>query len=51
MLLTEQSLIYRGIRPLQKLGDLSRLGALNPFAGMAMSQRVPDRLLVVPPDP
>jgi uncharacterized heparinase superfamily protein len=48
MLLTEQSLIYRGIRPLQKLGELTRI---NPFAGLAMSQRVPDRLRVVPPDP
>lgn len=51
MLLTEQSLIYRGIRPLQRLGDLTRITALNPFAGMTMAQRVPDRLRVVPPDP
>lgn len=48
MLLTEQSLIYRGIRPLQKLGELTRI---NPFAGLTMSQRVPDCLRVVPPDP
>lgn len=48
MLLTEQSLIYRGIRPLQKLGALARV---NPFAGLSMPQRVPDRLRVVPPDP
>jgi len=51
MLLTEQSLIYRGIRPLQKLGDLAKLNALLPLAGLGMPQRVPERLRVVPPDP
>jgi uncharacterized heparinase superfamily protein len=49
MLLTETSLIYRGIRPLQKLGTLS---FVNPLAGMIGRQpRVPERLVVVPPDP
>lgn len=51
MLLTEQSLIYRGIRPLQKLGDLAMVSALLPLAGLSMPQRVPDHLRVVPPDP
>lgn len=51
MLLTEQSLIYRGIRPLQKLGDLARNNPFAPLAGLGMPQRVPDHLRVVPPDP
>lgn len=51
MLLTEQSLIYRGIRPLQKLGDLARGNPFAPLAGLGMPSRVPDHLRVVPPDP
>ena len=47
MFLTETGLIYRGIRPLQKLGSLA---LNNPFAALTMPQRVPDCLLVVPPE-
>lgn len=45
MFLTDAGLLYKGIRPLQKLA----IG--NPFAGLALPQRVPDSLRVVPPDP
>jgi uncharacterized heparinase superfamily protein len=44
MFLTE-GLSFKGIRPLQKLA----IG--NPLAGLALPQRVPDRLCVIPPDP
>lgn len=50
MLLTEGSLIYRGIRPLQKLGATAReIAVNNPF--IAIQQKAPVRLNVVPPDP
>lgn len=45
MFLTDTSLIYKGIRPLQKLG----IG--NPLANLSLPTRVPDALKVVPPDP
>jgi uncharacterized heparinase superfamily protein len=48
MFLTETGLIYRGIRPLQKLGSLA---LNNPFSNIQMPQKIPDGLLVVPPDP
>ncbi len=50
MILTEGSLIYRGIRPLQKLGATAKdIAVNNPFINM--QPRVPSRLNVVPPDP
>lgn len=50
MILTEGSLVYRGIRPLQKLGATAiGIAVNNPFVNM--QQRVPLRLNVVPPDP
>lgn len=48
MFLADAGLIYRGIRPLQKLGALA-IG--HPLAGLSMPPRVPECLLVVPPDP
>ena len=48
MILTETSLIYKGIRPLQKLGALA---FSSPLGGLAMPARIPERLAVVPPDP
>ncbi|MBI1214721.1 MAG: hypothetical protein GC185_02755, partial [Alphaproteobacteria bacterium] len=48
MFLTDAGLIYRGIRPLQKLGEIA-LG--SPLAGLTMPQRIPENLIVVPPDP
>lgn len=45
MFLTDAGLIYKGIRPLQKLV----IG--NPFAGLSLPQKTPDHLRVVPPDP
>lgn len=53
MILTETtSLVYRGIRPLQRLGAQAKDIAMNnPLAGLALAQKIPDRLLVVPPDP
>lgn len=47
MLLTETGIIFRGIRPLQKLGAIA---LANPFADLAIA-RVPRRLKCVPPDP
>lgn len=44
MFLTE-GLSFKGIRPLQKLA----IG--NPLSGLTLPQRVPDKLLVIPPDP
>lgn len=50
MILADSSLIYKGIRPLQKLGATAReLAVNNPF--VARDQRIPHRLAVVPPDP
>lgn len=52
MLLTETSIIYKGIRPLQKLGaTASELAFNHPFANLTINHHVPDRLEVVPPDP
>lgn len=48
MFLTETGLIYRGIRPLQKLGALA---LNNPLAGLSMPQKIPSRLKAIPPDP
>lgn len=56
-LLADTGLIYRGIRPLQKLGASAKDLALNRLlvdhiAGLAaMRERIPRRLTVVPPDP
>lgn len=44
MLLTDAGLVYRGIRPLQKLGELA-----GPLAGLSL-RRAPERLKAVPPD-
>jgi uncharacterized heparinase superfamily protein len=52
MLLTETNIIFKGIRPLQKLGSAARGFAFNnPFAQMASSTRIPTCLKTVPPDP
>lgn len=53
MLLTDStSLIFKGIKPLHKLGVTARnLSFHNPFADMIFIQNVPSRLAVVPPDP
>jgi uncharacterized heparinase superfamily protein len=48
MFLTDAGLIYKGIRPLQKLGALA---LVNPLAGLTRSVHIPDSLKVVPPDP
>jgi uncharacterized heparinase superfamily protein len=60
MLLTETDLIFRGVKPLLRLGAGAKgLTFSNPFAGMTLRQRIagmvltpriPDRLRVVPPD-
>lgn len=49
MFLTDAGLIYKGIRPLQRLG--TSLGLPNPLAALTLPQRVPESLRVVPPDP
>lgn len=47
--LADTNLIYRGIRPLQKLGAQARdLAVNNPFVSREV---IPQRLKVVPPDP
>ena len=53
MLLTDTtSLIFKGIKPLHKLGVTARnISFHNPFADMSFVQNVPSRLAVVPPDP
>ncbi len=48
MILSEANLIYKGIRPLKKLGAFA---LSNPLAGLSMPARVPEKLDVVPPDP
>ncbi len=49
MFLTDTSLIYKGIRPLQRivLGNV----LANPLSSLSLPGRVPDHLRVVPPDP
>lgn len=53
MFLTESRLSFRGIRPLQKLGETARyLTFSNPLSGLALAaMKVPERLRAVPPDP
>jgi len=53
MLLTDtRSLIFKGIKPLHKLGITARNFSFhNPFSEMLLVQHVPSRLDVVPPDP
>jgi len=52
MFLTESRLIFRGIRPLQRLGETARNLALsNPLAAMVLPPRVTGELRSVPPDP
>ena len=50
MLLTETSLIFRGVKPLRRLGATARclVAFNNPLEGMV---RVPFNLRVIPPDP
>jgi uncharacterized heparinase superfamily protein len=48
MFLSDTGLVYRGIRPLQKLGTLTLGTALS---GLSFPARVPDQLNVVPTDP
>lgn len=49
MFLTDTGLIYKGIRPLQRivLGNV----LANPLSSLSLPHRVPDHLKVVPPDP
>lgn len=52
MFLTDTHLIYRGIRPLQRLGVTAKgLVLNNPLAGISVPQSVPKQLEVIPPDP
>ncbi len=52
MLLTETNIIFRGIRPIQKLSETAREMALKAtLATMSINQRTPENLRVVPPDP
>ncbi len=52
MLLTENSLTFKGIKPLQRLGATARSFSINnPFAELFLAYNVPDNLEVVPPDP
>ena len=52
MLLTETGLVFRGVRPLLRLGAVAKhLAFDNPLSEMTLAQRVPHRLRVVPPDP
>lgn len=46
----ESGLIFRGIRPLQKLGSVARQ-VVKPLTGMSLPLDVPHALSVVPPDP
>lgn len=48
MLLTEPRLIFRGIKPLQRLGALA---LSNPLAGLMPTTSAPQTLRAVPPDP
>ena len=48
MFLSDTGIVYRGIRPLQKLSSLTLGTALN---GFALSTKTPDVLNVIPPDP
>lgn len=49
MFLTDAGLIYKGIRPLQRL--TTTLALSNPLANLSMPQRMPESLRCVPPDP
>jgi uncharacterized heparinase superfamily protein len=52
MFLTEAHLIFRGIRPLQRLGTAARhLVFTSPLADIALKARVTEKLRLVPPDP
>jgi uncharacterized heparinase superfamily protein len=52
MLLTETGLVFRGVKPLLRLGAVAKhLAFENPLSEMALTPRVPQRLRVVPPDP
>lgn len=52
MLLTETGLIFRGVKPLLRLGTTAKgLVVNNPLAELAWTQQAPSRLKVVPPDP
>ena len=52
MLLTDSGIIFRGIRPVQKLGARAKELALNnPLASIAINPRIPSRLKAIPPDP
>jgi len=52
LLIDTTSIIFRGIRPLQKFGVTARnISFHNPFADMFLIQSIPDKLSVVPPDP
>ncbi|MDD9900111.1 MAG: heparinase II/III family protein [Alphaproteobacteria bacterium] len=48
----DTGIVYKGIRPLQKLGVMTReLAFNNPLSVMAIPSRVPNHLVCVPPDP
>lgn len=52
MLLADTGIVFKGIKPLQRLGAAAReLGFKNPLAGMAVPARIPDHLRAVLPDP
>ncbi len=52
MLLTENSLTFKGIKPLQRLGATARNFSFNnPFAELFLAYNIPESLDVVPPDP
>lgn len=52
LLIDTNSIIFRGIRPLQKFGVTARnMSFHNPFADMFLMQSIPGKLSVVPPDP
>lgn len=52
MIETETRLVYRGIKPLQKLGAQAKALAINNMLyELAKGVRTPDELEVVPPDP
>lgn len=52
MILADDRLIYRGIRPLRRLGEQAKALALNNMlCELALGARAPENLLAVPPDP
>ncbi len=51
MLLTETGLIFRGVKPLLRLGSITKDMAIGDFfPQLALAPRAPDQLRIIPPD-